>query len=235
MGVFSQALSMTAAVGSRVIVLAVLALFGVGVGLGGTTLGVASPTPDAGQDVELTVSESTVTLSDSNRTTVVAEDIESAETVEITQADGRISVRANDSLTDDDRDRAITIVRRNETIRNALDGMEEAGFEVDPVVRLDASAVQKTEVDAETVVVNGTNASGGASEYRLRNVTIEEDGDSVRITRDRTYVDDRVVVRVRDGSAELRYSVRVDLATESVIEISDYSGSEAKATPPGVG
>lgn len=213
---------MTADTGTRLVALVVLGIFGVGSVLVGPSLGIAAPMPDADRGMTVTVSESNVTLEEGDRRVVVAEDIETTETVEVTRSDGHITVRTDDPLTKRDRTRAIEIAKNNETVRNALAGMDDVELVVEPIVRLENDAIRKANVDIESIETANTTSSGELHRIESENTSVQKQGDSVTIHRNRSYVEDRAVVRVRSpASHEGRNTVRVDLANETVVDIYD--------------
>jgi len=207
---------------SRLLVLVAIGFVGVGVVFVGASLGIHSPVTDTDPGVTLTVSTSNVTLDDGDRSVVLMANIETAKTVEITHSDGRITVRSDDPLTDRDRTRALDIAQENTTVQIYLDRIDGYELEVEPVVRVDSTSVPMRNVDVEPVDTNRTNSSGEVHRFEAENTTVREQRDSVTIHRNRSYVDNRAVVRIRDRTTEeVRYAVRVDLVDGTVVDITE--------------
>jgi len=210
---------MTADIGPRLVTLLVIGVFGIGFVLVGPSLGIAPPVLDADQGMTVTVSENNVTVDDGGQSAVVAENIETAETIKVTRSEGRITVQRDDSLTERERTRAREITRSNETVQNHL--AEMSGFElaVEPIVRIDDDAIQATNVDSDSVETNDTT-SGKIHQFERENTSVQQQGNSVTIHRNRSYVADRAVVRIREPNTdEVRYTVRVDLANGTVTDL----------------
>ncbi|NEU55674.1 hypothetical protein [Halorussus sp. MSC15.2] len=210
------------AVRFRVLALVGLAALGVGLALVGTAIGVGGPLADTGSDVEFTVSEDNVTLSNDRRTVTVVENMTGVETVEITEDDGQFRVRTggSDSLTAAERDRAVAIARNNATVSQYLDRTNRYELGVELIERINASSGRRVTGDA------GQNLSldeSGTATFTVENVTTADGDDSVTIDRDLSSAEQRVTVTVRrPADGELRYSITVDLADETVVEITDW-------------
>lgn len=211
----------------RLGLLVALAVVGVLVAGVGTTLGGGSPLAPASGG-EFVVSESNVTFADRSRDVTVVDDMENVTRVEITEADeGRFRVETDRirPLTAADRELAREIARSNGTVATNLATTARPELTVDPVKRIEANAIQFN------VSVTTENESRGVTVVEVENESMDTGESGVVIDREPSYVDDRAVVRISDaekeGRSALQYSVRVDLANETVTEITNWTAIRA--------
>jgi len=204
-----------------------LAALGLGLAGAGAAIGVDSPVTDESPP-GFTVTDSNVTLSDGDREVTVINDTGSVDRIEIAEEGGRVTVRTEyePPLTDVERERAVAIVRGNETLRARLAAMDGYELDVEPIKRITAdratvrtlSSVEKDSGSFHVVTTgNGTERT-----------TLPIDGsESVTVARDPTYLDHRANVRIRPtGSERARYSVTVDLTNGTVVRTTDWSTAE---------
>ena len=211
----------------RLGLLVALAVVGVLVAGIGMTLGGGSPLAPASGG-EFVVSESNVTFADRSRDVTVVDDMENVTRVEITEAEaGRFRVETDRErpLTATERERAREIARRNETVATNLATIARPELTVDPVKRIEANAIQFN------VSVTTENESRGVTVVEVENGSMDTGEHGVVIDREPSYVDDRAVVRISDPAKEeqaaLQYSVRVDLANETVTGITNWTAIRA--------
>jgi hypothetical protein len=213
----------------RLGLLVALAVVGVVVAGVGTTLGGGSPLAPASGG-EFVVSESNVTFADRSRDVTVVDDMENVTRVEITEAaEGRFRVETDRTrpLTAADRELAREIARSNGTVATNLATIARPELTVDPVKRIEANAIQFN------VSVTTENESRGVTVVEVENGSMDTGEHGVVIDREPSYVDGRAVVRISDPAKEkqaaLQYSVRVDLANETVTEITNWTAIRADA------
>ena len=202
-----------------------LVLTVVGLTVAGIGASFGTPTPDATGDdaAEFVVSERNVTFSDRNRTVTVTDDLSNVTTVEIEEAEPgrfRVDTERRQPLTDAERERAVEIARANRTVRQRVDEMNRTEFSVDPIQKLDTTAINLSGN------VTPGHTSGNVSVYRFETNTSDSREGSVVVDRDPSYVEGRADVRISDPTADpetwLQYSVTVDLANETVTDTTDW-------------
>jgi hypothetical protein len=211
----------------RVAALLGLVVLGLGLAGAGAALGVGDPVTDE-PALGVAVGEERVTLSDGDREVAVLNDTRGVETIEFRTDGGGFVVDAErpSPLTAADRERAREVVRANATMQRNLEAMGAAELVVEPIVELDT-----TEADVTAYTVYNVTAVGNESAtFRV----VEAGGasssdpafggdDSVTLRRDRTYVEDRASVGVRDPTTgEEIYSVTVALTNGTVTRITDW-------------
>lgn len=215
---------MTDATRSGFVILAVLGV--VGLSLAGVTsaLGV---TETAADDVggEFVVFERNVTFSDGTRERTVVENLTNVTAIEITREEGRrFSVRAETGppLSATDRERAKRIARTNETVRRALARLDGHDLSVEPIRELSTQDVVGVTVERSNES-NWTNDSAETRTFTVTNVTSANESESVVVQRDPKYVPDRAAVEIRGPDSEHRYTVYVDLANRTVVDIGNWT------------
>ncbi|ELZ04848.1 hypothetical protein C481_03677 [Natrialba asiatica DSM 12278] len=179
---------------------------------------------NTGSTAELTVSEENITFAAGSESETVVKNLSNVSEITIKETEaGQFTIRTTEDqpLTDDEREQARTIAVTNETVAQALDGMDEYELSVEPVQQLNASASDQRSFDVVTQP-NGTNG-----ELAIRDNTTNDQGDGlVTIERDSNYVEDRAVVHVRQSGAtdrhNLKYTVDVDLANSTVTGVTDW-------------
>jgi len=213
---------MTSDLRSRFVVLFGLAVLATGVVWGGTTLGVGAPIADADPAATFNVTGDGVTLSDGDREVTVVDNFTEGKEVEIEQTDGRFTVRTTQPLTADERERAIDVVRGNETVQNHLDEMDDYEFAVEPIRKVEASESFEIDVNASgnaSNVVEVANGSTATFTLEMENASVETDDDSVLVADERSYVEDEAAVEIRRGDGTVAYDVFVDLERGTVVQI----------------
>jgi len=215
----------TSRVRSRLVFLLGLTILAVGLAGLGTAFGVTAPLAADNPGGEFVVSDQNVTFSTQGQEDTVVQNLSNVTTIEIEESeDGQFAVTTerDQPLTDAERDRAREIARRNETVRQDLEDMDEYELTVDPVYRIDE--LSTTQISGE---VSTVNESEGITMINFTDDSLSERDDAVVIQRDPSYVDDEAVVRVRQPNngdqIEQEYSVSVNLATETVTDITDWA------------
>jgi len=216
---------MTDDLGSRLGLVAVLALLGASIGWAGTALGYGGPITEADSPPAFVVSESNVTFSDGARTVTVLDDLTRAETVEIAADDGQFRVVTESGpLTDAERRRARELARANETVQHHLAAVGDAELVVRPI-RNAVNGETVEPVELEPTDIHGsvrTTDDGSAFVVSTGNASVDADGDSVTIDREPSAAEDDVFVRIRDArTGEAEYEAQVDLVEERVVVVTE--------------
>lgn len=211
----------------RVAALVGLAVLGAGLGLSGTALGMGGPVAENDSVVGFTVSDNDVTVSEGERNVTVVENMTSMKSVEIAENDGRYAVRAEetDPLTARERERAAAIARDNATVRRYLDRMGAYELSVEPIEVFETTSTADIEVTGNAT---GVNVSGDARavEFEVVNDSLAADEESVTVSKDPTYLEDRVSVdATRPGETDSRYRFEVDLANGTVVAVTDWESN----------
>jgi len=208
----------------RVAFLLGLAILGVGLAGFGTAFGVTGPIAADDPGGEFVVSDQNVTFSAQGQEGTIVQNLSNVTTIEIKEADDgqfAVTTERDQPLTDAERERAREIARRNETVRGALEDMDEYELIVEPIHKIDE--LKTTQISGE---VSTVNESEGISKINLTGDSLSERDDAVVVQRDPSYVDDEAVVRIshpdEDEPTDLKYSVSIDLATETVTDITDW-------------
>jgi len=201
-----------------------LAVLGVALAGIGTPFGVTAPIAADDPSGEFVVSGQNVTFSNQGQQETVVRNLSNATTIEIEEADDgqfTVTTERNRPLTDAERERARVIARNNDTVRRALDDVSEYELAVEPIYEVDELSTTKISGEVSTV-----NESEGISVVDLADDSLSERDDAVVVQRDPSYVEDEAVVRVRQPNeterTDLKYSVSVDLASETVTDITDW-------------
>jgi len=215
---------MTDATGSGFVILAVLGV--VGLALAGVTSAIGVTETAAG-DVggEFVVSERNVTYSNAAQERTVIENLSGVEAIEIGRdGTGHFSIRTEEAtpLTEVDRERAKRIARTNETVRRALARLDGHDLSVEPIRELSTQNVVGVTVE-QSNESNWTNDSAETRTFKVTNVTYANESGSVVVQRDPKYVSDRAAVEIRDTDDEHRYTVYVDLANRTVVDIVNWT------------
>ncbi|WP_238593273.1 hypothetical protein [Natronobacterium lacisalsi] len=207
---------------SKIMFLGSLALLGVGLAVAGTAVGVPTPLVDSQPSSEFVVSAENVTLEHGDEQAAVVEDMSHVDQVEIDRQDGgtfHVNTTTEQPLTERDRRDAQAIARTNETVRQALADVEQYEMTVEPIQQISADAMETTTLSGlnETSTDNGT-------ETATFSISTGGQNESVTIDRDPTYLEDEATVRVvHPGEDETYYSITVDLETETVTDITDWT------------
>ena len=211
---------MHATVRSRLFALGALVVLGLGLAGAGTAFGLTEPLSQTGSPAEFVVADGNVTLSADGESTMLVENVSDVRAVTIEETgDGQFTIRTREErpLTVAERERARSVALANETVRRKLDAMPAYNLSVEPIQQLNATAVDQISLD---------NADPDDSGEFTVESTGDSDEGSVTIVRDPTYVDGRAVVRVRRPDmthpADLKYTVDVNLTSETVTDIRDW-------------
>ncbi|MFC7138597.1 hypothetical protein ACFQMA_01950 [Halosimplex aquaticum] len=209
---------MVAGLRSRLLALVALAALGAGLAVVGTSLAGGQAAAGA-PGTAFVVSEDNVSVASGHGERTLVENVSRAESIAIERVGaGRFAVRAEPPITDRERERARAILLGNETVRRALEAMGAYELGVEPIRKLNGSSAVSMSGN-----VTGTTDSDGAQEFRIENVTVRGESESVVLDRDASYVEDEASVRVRrPATGELRYTVHVDLANGTVRDVTDW-------------
>ncbi len=215
---------MTDATRSEFVILAGLAIVGLTLAGATSALGV---TETAAGDVggEFVVSDRNVTYSNNVQERTVIENLSGVEAIEIGRDEtGHYSIRTEEAtpLTEADCERAKRIARTNETVRRALARLDEYDLSVEPVRELSSQKVVGVTVE-QSNESNWTNDSAGTRTFKVTNVTYVNESGSVVVQRDPKYVPDRAAVEIRGPDGEHRYTVYVDLANRTVVDVVNWT------------
>jgi hypothetical protein len=212
---------MHATVRSRLFALGALAVLGLGLAGAGTAFGLTEPLSQMGSPAEFVVADGNVTLSADGESTTLVENVSDVRAVTIEETgDGQFTVRTREErpLTVAERERARSVALANETLRQKLDAMPAYELSVDPIQKLNATAVDQISLDS-------ADSGDGSGEFTVESTGDSGDG-SVTIVRDPTYVEGRAVVRVRRPDmthpADLKYTADVNLTSGTVTDITDW-------------
>ncbi|ELZ30197.1 hypothetical protein C475_00642 [Halosimplex carlsbadense 2-9-1] len=207
----------------RALALVALAVLGGGAGYAGTALGVAGPLSEAAPAGEFRVSDSGVTLSGTNGTVTVVENMTGVTAVEMSATDDRLAVETTEGpLSPTDRDRAKAIARSDERVRQRLAELDEYELTVEPIYGISADRAGSMNVSVDgnwtETGANGTE-SGGTRAFEVRNATIETGDGSVTVS-EQSY-DGHVEVEIRTATGAVAYEAQVDLETEEVVVVTE--------------
>lgn len=206
----------------RAAILLGLAALGLTLAWAGTALGIGGQVTEDPSPTGLTVTDENVTLSSDDRTVTVVDDVSAVRSITVESTTDGIDVRTDQQrlLTDAQRERATSIVQNNDTIAEYLDALGEYNFSVNPVFRRSASDMQQISFN---VSESEMNRSGDSFTIDTSNVTVDNPGDSVEITRADSQIDERAVVRVLTvPSEDIRYSIEVDLKNGTVVDLTNW-------------
>lgn len=218
---------MTEPIYRRLVVLVVLGMLGVGLAVVGSAVGTDASVDGPSAVGEVSVSGESLTVSDETRGTIAVEDLSATQRIEVTTDDGGFDVRTESGqpLTQSERDRAAETARRNGTVGDYIQRVEEYSLEVEPIERLDADGVRN--ISVRGTVSSGESVAAGSASGNESFIFVEPDDqdvdESVTVARNRTYVDGEANVRVYGPDGEVRYSLTVDLMTGRVEDITDWN------------
>jgi len=116
---------------NQLVLVSILAFCGIGLALIGATTGLGVESPEANTE-QIMINENTVTISDGDTEVVVIENLSMVTTVEMTAHRGHVAIETEEPFSDEERSRAIEIVRSNESINKAID-MEAYDFTAEPI------------------------------------------------------------------------------------------------------
>jgi len=207
---------------TRLLVLVGLVTVSLGFAGAGAAFGMTEPLTSAPSN-EFVVSEDNITFNASGESETVVENLSYVREVNIEETDtGQFTIRTVEEqpLTNRERDRAREIALANETVSAALSEMNSYVLSVEPIQQLNASTFNHISYDSNT----SHETSDGIT---IIETSEADDDGSVTITREPSYVENRVVVRIRQPDApqseDLQYSVDVDLENETVTDITDWN------------
>ncbi|SDY93188.1 hypothetical protein [Halopenitus persicus] len=216
---------MTSDLRSRLILLVVLAVLGVGLAVIGTTVGATTTLTDSGPGAAFVVSEDNVTFEHGDQQATVLDNMSRVDSIEIEQQNSgtyQVNTEAEDPLTDSDRSRAKAIARNNATVQKALQNLDQYELTVDPIHKLTVDSARTTTFTGLNNTSMDSETPEGEETFTLTVEETDETG-TVTIDRDPEYVEDEVVVRIHDPAAdEMYYSITVDLENETVTDITDW-------------
>ena len=233
---------------SKLVLLVALLAVGVGLAFTGNALGVSEPLSEPEPGALFAVSDENVTVTASGQEVTAVEKMDTVTNVEITEQDGQFLVTTDREapFTSAEMQRGIEIAKENKTVQAALDRRDTYEFEVEPVHKLEASELAVTTIndtnvtfdtateenESRSVDTTTTDHESGANRTAAESddivtVTVEDngsnDGSTVRVDREPSYVEDRAVVVVRDPEAGERVlSAVVDLQSEQVVSLTDW-------------
>lgn len=210
---------------SRLVVLAGLTVLGVALAGVGTALGMTAPLTNHGDNPTFAVNEENVTFTDNGNRVTLVENMSTVRSVRIDKVGStqfQVSTETAQPLTAAERERARRIALNNQTVQSHLASLENYEVTIEPIRRLNMTSMQVASFNATKV-----NDSGdGGSVFKITNVSSEHEDGTVVVQRDPQYVEDRAVVRIRQPGAPerqaLKYTVRVDLANDTVTGITDW-------------
>lgn len=221
---------MSGEIRSRLLVLVGLAILGVALAGIGTALGMTAPLTAHGDTPQFVVNEDNITFSERGEEITVVENTSNIREVRIEKVDStqfQVQTETEQPLTATERNRARQIVRKNGTAQQQLDSLQEYELSVGPVFKLDSGSSFTASVEI--------SESSDEQEYKIVNITREDEDETVVVKRDSKHAEDRAIVRVRQPSKphskELKYSFRVDLAKGTVTKITDWGNVQADSTP----
>lgn len=211
---------------SHLTLLVVLALLGVGFAIIGTSFGATSPLA-AGSGAAFVVSEDSVTFETGNQRAAIVDNMTHIESIKIEQQGSgtyKIHTETEDPLTDSERSRAKTIARNNVTVQRALENSPQYVVTVEPIQKLTADSAQT----GNLTLTNTPTDIGTVDGEEIFTASVEESDESGTVTIDRNsqFVEDKVVVRIRNpATGESYYSITVNLDNETVTEIKEWDPS----------
>lgn len=234
MRAFSQQPHVPSEIRTRLLLLAGLAVVGVALAGVGTAFG-ADAVFQPQERAELVVADENLTVEQMDQSETLVTDLSNATEVRIDQENAsRITVvtRERRPLSPAERERAKEIALNNQTVSEAIDGMAAVELTVEPVRKLNAPSTATEQYNVSIEAEDGDTVTGDTFTIDL-NDTDKESG-SVTIDRTPEFVDDRVVVEIRDPTEDppedLRYTVRVDAANGTVTSVTDWVRVRETAT-----
>jgi len=207
----------------RLLGLVFLLVLGVGLATAGGMFDIDDSLASTEPGGEFVVSENEVSFVASERATTV-ENLTAGKRVEIREDDDAIAVETTGPLSEAERELAAEVARNNDTVATYLE-RADGELDVEPVRRLDTNELSEgqeihVEVDVDEESSGEVNESFDAT---FEVVEAESDDSSVTIDTDPTYAEDEAAVRIYGSDDELRYSLSVDLTTESIERFTDRS------------
>ena len=110
----------------------------------------------------------------------------------------------------------------------AIAGMDAYELSVEPIQQLNTSSFNDVSYD---VVIEANETNG---EVMVWETTADQNESSVTIETDPSYVEDRATVRIRHPDREsphdLKYTVDIDLANETVTDVTDWDEIRQEST-----
>lgn len=204
---------------NQLVLVSILAFCGIGLALIGTTTGLGVESPEANTE-QIMINENTVTISDGDTEVVVIEDLSMVTTVEMTAHRGHVAIETEEPFSDEERSRAIEIVRSNESINKAID-MEAYDFTAEPIENRSAEQSSTVDFTVEDDSLLNDDESGTNEDATLT-VRIDEDkrNNTVTAERDIEYMEGVLHVKIIDPETdERRFSARVDLENETIVTL----------------
>lgn len=210
---------------SRLTVLVVLAVLGVGLAIIGTAVGATTPLTASGGGAAFVVSEDNITFENGDQQATVLNNMTQVDSVEIEpQGSGtyQVNTKTDDPLTDRERSQAKTIARDNATVQEVLQNLNQYELSVDPIHKLNMDSAQTSSFSGLTDTSMDGETAEEEDTFTLSVKDSDESG-TVTINRDPKYVEREAVVRVRDPATDkIEFSVTVDFANKTVTDITEW-------------
>jgi len=210
---------------SRLTLLVVLAVLGVGLAVIGTAVGDTTPHDPSGPGTAFVVSEDNVTVEQGDQQVTVVDNMTRVDSIEIEQQGSgtyQVNTETEDPLTDSERSHAKAIAHDNATVQQVLQGVEQYELTVEPIHKLTVDSVQTTTFTGLNSTSMENETAEGAETFTL---TVEDSDETGTVTVDRhpEYVKGEAAIRIRNPSTdEMYYSATVDLENETVTDITDW-------------
>lgn len=148
------------------------------------------------------------------------------ERVEISAESGVVKVETEHRrpLTAAQRERAARIARNNETFQKYIATAENYTLTVEPVQKIDATAVNSVEINETRREMNPPNdtVTGNDSFVIVESTEQTNNDDTVAVAREPKYAADIVSVRLSGPDSNPRFSLRINLETERIVDITDW-------------
>lgn len=205
---------------TRALALAVLAVLGVSLAVGGTGFGVDDSLADSQPSGEFVVSETNVTVLDGDSEVVIVENVSDSGRVTISEDGDSFSVETTRPLTERERERAVALARANDTVASYLQ-TTDASVTVEPIPKLSADQSDSVSISVEASSEN--YSTGEVETFSGTSVETDTEDSAVTVETAPDYVDDEAAVRITDPDGDPRYSLVVDLAAERIASFTDYS------------
>jgi hypothetical protein len=210
---------------SRLTLLVVLAVLGVGLAVIGTAVGATTPHAASGAGTAFVVSEDNVTVEQGDQQVTIVDNITRVDSIEIEQQGSgtyQVNTETEDPLTDSERSHAKAIAHNNATVQQVLQDLEQYELTVEPIHKLTVDSGQTTTFTGLNSTSMESETAEGEETFTL---TVEDSDETGTVTIDRhpEYVKDEATIRIRNPSTgEMYYSATVDLENETVTDITDW-------------
>lgn len=216
---------MTSDLRSRLTVLVILGVLGVGLAVIGTEVGATTHLTASGSGATFVVSEDNVTFEHGDQQATVLGNMTRVDSVKIEQQGSgtyQVNTETDDPLTDRERSQAKAIARDNATVQESLQDLDQYELTVEPIHKLTVDSAQtRSFTGLNNSSIDGETAEG----EETFSLTVEDSDETgtVTIDRDPEYVEGEAVVRLRDPATdEMYYSATVNLENETVIDFTEW-------------